>query len=66
VEAFDSMLLVVSGEAHVRFAVLTVETSVRPPHSRDYEIALLDSCRIAWCLFDGGKTLMSENQIIRT
>jgi len=66
VEAFDSMLLVLSGEAHVGFAVLTVEASVRSSHGWNYKIAFLDSCRIARCLFDGGKTFVSENQIVRT
>ena len=60
------MLLVVSGEAHVRFAVLTVEASVRSSHSWNYKIAFLDSCRIARRLFDGGQTFVSEYEIIGT
>jgi len=60
------MLLVLSREAHVGFAVLTVEAYVRPSHSWNYKIALLDSCIIALCLFDGGKAFVSEYEIIRT
>ena len=60
------MLLVLSGEAHIGFAVLTVEASVRSSHSWNYKIAFLDSCRIALYFFDGGKTFVSEYEIIGT
>ena len=60
------MFLVLSGEAHVGFAVLTVEASVRPSHSWNYKIAFLDSCRIALCFFDCSNAFVSEYEIIRT
>jgi hypothetical protein len=43
VQSLDSMLLVVSSQAHVGLAVLTIDAIVRPTNGRNHKIALRNS-----------------------